>query len=316
MWEEVAKFPFLGTELYAWGTCCAVGALLAMIFLWVTLPGRTTKKGTAALTGFLSMVLAVICSRVFFCLLDRGLGQTVPFFAWFGGLTGGGWSVMGALGGVALGSFLSARIMGEKAGNVLDVSLIAFLLFLFMERVGENWIPDFDISRQLSDSTAFLSNTALAVKGEYGDIAYLRTYLLQAAGAFVLYLVLCFDLRKSKKPGNTALLFLLLFGVWQGLTESLRYDYHISISFVGLQQIASIVLVTIAMVILAVRVWNRKKALALTSVIALPVCFGTLLGLEFVLDRSAASHILVYFFYILLLALLAVLGIMLRKADQ
>lgn len=315
MWEEAAKFSLFGIDLYAWGTCCALGAFLALDFLWIVGSRRGLKAGTAELAGFLSLVLGILCSRPVFCLLDRGLGQTVPFFAWFR-ITGGGWSVMGALMGVILASLLTARVTGQKAAPVLDITVLAFLLFLFMERIGENWIPNFDISRQLNDSTMFLSSTFLAVNGEYGDIAFLRTYLLQAAGALILYFVLCVDLRRSAKPGHTFLLFLLLFGAWQTLMESLRYDYHISISFVGLQQIFAMLLVIAAGIVLAVRRWKQQFGLSLATVISLPVASGLVLLLEFGLDRTSISHLLLYALYILVLACPVSLGLLLRKGDQ
>lgn len=312
MWEEASVVSLFGKDIYLWGLFCALGALFSLLVLLFTERHSKLSKGTWCLTGFLSLVLGVVLSRVFYCLLDRSLGTRIPFHAWFR-LDGGGFSMFGALAGVALAAFLSALITRQSFGAIADVLLPAFLAFVAFERVGEHWIPDFGVSRQLE--AEWMANSFLAVKGEYG-VSYLATYFLEAAAAIVLLVILLTSLKKASRDGNTALLFLLLFGAVQTLLESLRYDYHISISFVGLQQILSFVLIAIAIILLARREMKNRKRLSILSLILLPVIIGLCVLLEFGLDRTAISKFLLYGIFILLLCVPVTLGLRLLRSQK
>lgn len=312
MWEEASVISLFGKDVYLWGLLCALGSLCFLLVLLFTEHNTKLIKGTWCLTGLLSLVLGVVLSRVFYCLLDRSLGTRIPFHAWFR-LDGGGFSMFGALAGVVLAAFLSAAFTKQSFAAVADVSLPAFLAFVAFERVGEHWIPDFGISRQLE--AEWMANSFLAVKGDYG-VSYLATYFLEAVAAIILLVILLVSLKKSTRDGNTALLFLLLFGAVQTLLESLRYDYHISISFVGLQQILSFVLIAIATIILARRNMKTQKRLSILSLILLPVIIGLCVLLEFGLDRTAINKFLLYGVFILLLCVPVTLALRLRKEDK
>lgn len=312
MWEEASVISLFGKDVYLWGLLCAVGTMCFLLVLLFTERNSKLTKGTWCLTGFLSLLLGVALSRVFYCLLDRSLGTRIPFHAWFR-LDSGGFSMFGALAGVAIAAFLSARFTKQSFGAVADITLPAFLAFVAFERVGEHWIPDFGISRQLE--TEWLANSFLAVKGDYG-VSYLATYFFEAAAAISLLIILLADLKKNTRNGNTALLFLLLFGAVQTLLESLRYDYHISISFVGLQQIFSFVLIAIATIILARRNMKAQKHLSVLASILLPVIIGLCVLLEFGLDRTAINKFLLYGIFVLLLCVPVFLGLRLRKSEN
>ena len=311
VWEEAAIVSLFGKDVYLWGLLCALGALGFMGILLLIKGNSKLTRDTRYITYFLSLVLGIVLSRVLYCTLDRTLGSSIPFHAWFR-LDAGGFSMFGALAGVTLAAFLSARFTKQSFGSVADVALPAFLAFVAFERVGEHWIPDFGISRQLE--TEWLANSILAVKGDYG-VSYLATYFLEAAAAVILLIILLADLKRSTRDGNTALLFLLLFGAVQTLLESLRYDYHISISFVGLQQILSFVLIAVATIILARRNMKAQKRLSILALVLLPVIIGLCVLLEFGLDRTAINKFLLYGVFVLLLCVPVVLGLRLRKSE-
>ena len=96
-------------------------------------------------------------------------------------LAGGGWSMFGLVGGVFLGGWAASRIMKEKTAKVLDILSVSLLPTIVAERIAENRIEDFDISRALD--SPLLANSFLAV-GE--DEPCLATYYVAAAAALVL----------------------------------------------------------------------------------------------------------------------------------
>ncbi len=312
MWDEVSKVSLFGQDVYGWGLCCAIGALLFVLSLHLMEKPSRLKKGTSSLLGLMSLIAGFLFSRALFCLLDRSLGFGIPLNAWYR-VDGGGASMFGALGGVILACWLVSAVTDQSFACVADLAAPAFLLFVMAERIGEHWIPDFGVSRQLEGE--WISGSFLAVQGEYGA-AYLATYFLEAACALILFIILSAALRKEHRDGRVGFLFLLLFGASQTLMESLRYDYHISISFVGLQQILAYILIIIAVIVAAVRYGKKHRGLSAAALVSLPVTVGLLILLEFALDRTAISKYLLYPLFILMLAVPVTLALLLTKSGK
>ena len=305
LWEEAEKISVLGVDTYAFGLFCALGALGALVALYKLAP-----KGTAPLTGVLCLILGFLCSRGLYCLLDRSLGEAIPLRGWLMA-TGGGYSMAGALIGAGLGACLAGKIMKQPVLRMLDAVAVCALLFVFFERIGEQFVPDFGVSRTLNGEWTE-SNFFIVSDGYSGCI---RTYRLEAMAALILFGVLLYDLRKNGRPGDTALLFALLFGATQVIFESLRYDRHISISFVGLQHVLAMALLGAGVIILAVRRMKTQKTLAILALSSVPVAVGVGVGLEFMIDRTTVSNLVIYAIMIAVVAAPAVLGMLLRKEN-
>lgn len=309
MWEDAVTTYFLGVQVYAFGLYAALGMAVAMIALAMLLRRAKWPKGAAALTGALAIVCGFIVSRLFFCFMDQGLGGPVPLRGVLL-VTGGGYSMMGALLGACAGAIFAAKIMKRKPAALLDLLAPAFMLFVACERLGEGYIDDFGISRPLLGE--LLKGSFLAIEGDYDWT--LATYLIESFAALVLALALLRDVsRKDRRAGNTFLLFLLLFGASQVILESLRFDQHMHLSFVGLQQVIAMLLLAAGVVVLALRRMKDKRGLALAALILLPVAAGIGVGLEFAIDRTTVNRFLLYAAFILLMAVPAALGVRLRK---
>lgn len=307
--EEAVIIEVFGVKVYAFGFYVMLGAICSMITLGVLSKASGVKTGTAPLTALLSMVCGIVCSRLTFCLLNQELGKLTPISFW-PQLAGGGWSMFGLIGGIFLGGWISARIMKEKTAQILDVLSVSLLPTVIAERIAENRIEDFDISRALDNQ--WLAKSFLAV-GE--DEPCLATYYVAAAAALVLFVILLFRFCKSETDGNTVIAFLLLFGAGAVVLESLRYDRFLSISFVGLQQILAAVMLAIGVIIAFRRGRARKPRLAIAALISLPLMVGIVLGLEFALDRTTWNKILLYAIMILTVGAPAVMGLKLLNKD-
>ena len=305
--DEAVIIEVLGMRMYAFGLYIALGTLFSVIVLSMAGRHLSLKQGTVPLTALCSILCGMIVSRVSFCLLNRELGQLTPLYFW-PELGGGGWSMFGLIGGVFIGGLVSARIAKEKTAKILDALSLSVLPLIAAERIAENRIEDFDISRPLDNE--FLSKSFLAV-GQ--DEPCLATYYVAAAVAIVLFAVLAFRFVRTEQPGNLTIAFLLLFGAASIVTESLRYDRFLSISFVGLQQIAAALMLAIG-VILAVRRSGRLKSIpAIAAIISLPMITGIIIGLEFALDRTTWNKILIYGLMILTVSIPAILGLFMLK---
>lgn len=310
LWEDAAKVYSLGVEVYAFGLYAALGMAAGLIALWLLIRRGRMKPGTAPLTGVLAIVCGFVLSRLFFCALDRNLGAPVPLKGVFM-ITGGGYSMMGAILGAAIGAVLSAKITRQNPAKLLDYLAPALLLFIACERLGEGYIEDFGISRPLVGD--LLKGTFLAVEGEYDW--RLATYLIESFIALILAVVMICDLGRTRRAGDTFLLFMMLFGATQVIMESLRFDQHMHLSFVGLQQVIALLLLCGAVIALAIRRWNTHRPLAILAVAVLPLVAGIGVGLEFAIDRTRMNRYLIYLLYALTLAVPVWLGLRLRKGK-
>ena len=311
LYEEAEKLRILGVEGYRFGFFILAGmaafAAVTGILSWA----KRCERGTAPLTVCLSILLGGIFSRIGFCLMNQELGALMPFSSWFR-ITGGGWSMTGLIAGVMLAGWLSARITKQKPGKLLDILVCALPLFMALERFGESCVPEFDYSRELS--TDFLKGTFLAFSDDYGS--YLATWKLAGIVMIPLFLVLVTDLIRSGNDGDTCIFFLLLYGACSVILESLRYDRFLSISFVGLEQVLGAVMLGAGVTIPAVRAAGAPKSLRIAAVVIVLAAAGIGVGLEFALDRTTFSKILIYLFFILVMAVPVVLGLRLRDARS
>ena len=310
MWEDAATTYFLGVQVYAFGLYVALGAALALIVLAMLIRREKGKKGTTALTGVLAILCGFAVSRLFFCFMDQGLGGPVPLRGVIL-LTGGGYSMMGALFGACFGALLAAKITGQNSARMLDLLSPALLLFIACERLGEGYVDDFGISRPLVGE--LLKGSFLSLEGDYDWT--LATYLIESFTALVLALILLRDVNRKRRAGNSFILFLILFGATQVILESLRFDQHMHLSFVSLQQVMAILLLAAGVTVVALRHWKDKKRLATTAVAVLPLAAALGVGLEFAIDRTTMNRYLLYAVFILAMAAPAYLGIKLRKEE-
>ena len=304
--DEAVIIEIFGIRMYAFGLYVALGALCAVLVLVVISSWLRLKKGTAALTALLSGLCGLIVSRLVFCILNQELGSLTPFHIW-PQINSGGWSMVGLIGGIFLGGWLSALILHEKAGNILDVLCLAILPLITAERIGENRIDYFDISRTLDSS--FLNNSFLSV-GD--DEKYLATYYLAAIVAVILFVVLMILLFRYGTDGKLTVSFLILFGAASIITESLRYDFFLSISFVKLQQIAGALMLALGIILAICRSNRPKSVLAVLAVISLPLMVFAVIGLEFALDRTTWNKLMIYALMILSVSIPAALGMRLN----
>ncbi len=313
MFSQAATIQAFGLTLYTYGLYIAAACIAAGTLLLLLSRGTSAQKDAAALTCLLSPLLGLIFSRAVYCLFDVNFRQLASFSAALD-LTIGGLSMYGAILGAVLGALLASRRAGIKAAQWLDALTPALFLFVAIARLGEGYTT-LGISRPLI--TGVLDNTFLAFRDEYD--AYLRTYYLESAMGFVLCGLSLRSLRNdaSHQRGDAALTGALLFGLSQCLFESLRYDGHLRYSFVGLQQILSVMLFTMAAFILSLRLLKhgKSRALAGISLCALPLILAAILGLEFMIDRSQVSKWLSYGIYVLVLLIPMCLGLIMRKRS-
>ena len=309
LWKDAVLLNLFGTEVYAFGFYCAIGALAAAVVLNVLCREGGIRKGGAACIFLLCAVCGILCSRIAFCLLNRSLGGSMPFTAWFR-ITEGGWSMAGLIGGILLGARLSAGFIKESRLKVFDYVCCSIPLLIAAEKIGESKLSDFDISRPLA--AGFPALPFFTVQDpKYTGVHYLATHRIGMILAIGLFLTLAFFLtRPKRRTGDTGLLFLLLCGAGGILLESLRYDHFLEFSFVRLEQVFYACLLAAGTIGAVCRYGkNKKRRMARLAIVFLIAAVAGCIAIEFALDRTGISHLILYAAMILLLSVPVILSI-------
>lgn len=323
--EYMTKEDTLSHGIYTYGLFAALGAAMMMLVLYALMEAKKMPKGSTALTGVLSIFFGAVFSKIFFALFSLDglpiLGKLRPDM-----FSGGGHSMMGALFGGFLGAALSGLVLKKQSFRCMDIFAAAVPAFILFTRLGEQFARidefgngDFGISRPLEHPLSAQWPSALLQEGEYAN--YLLVYKLEAIAAALILIVLILDLllHKNAKPGNTFILFLLLFGGSQAILESLRQDKHLTLSFVHLQQIMAIPMVIGGVIMAAKRAGKDKRFLwKLAGGLTLATLLG--IGLELAIYRPdmviEMDIYLIYVIFALLMAALVYVGLRLRKGGS
>lgn len=309
MREDAVIVEILGVKTYAFGVWVAVGLALALCLLALLSRKMKWKQGAFLTFAVLALPLGFVFSRLLYCFVDESLGFSMPLWA-IAQVNIGGFSIMGALLGACLAAVIAGKIAGMHAAQLMDCLGPAFLMLVIFERLGERVIEGFGQSRALTMD--LFINSFLAVEGDNGY--FLATYMIEAATAAVLCAILILDLKVTRRAGDTFIKFMLLFGATQIILESLRYDQHMTVhAFVRIEQILSMTLLGVGVIVLAVRNWKNRFKLSLAAVILIPVVVGIGVGIEFMIDRTGINRLLLYAVFSLLVAVPAWLGLKLRR---
>ncbi len=307
--EESLYFEIVGQKAYWYGVCAALGALLALVALYFTGKKRGIKADAVLLFGVIALPLGLICSRLLFCLLDANFRV---LFSWKAAVSvwGGGLSMMGALLGAGFAGVITAKLTKTVPLKFLDALAPALLVFVMCARIGEGFTDFLGRSRNLN--VDWFNDTFLATSDGYGSYN-LNTYLLEAACALVLAVVAYIGLNLEKRAGDVLLTAMLLFGCTQTLWESLRFDSHMRLSFVSLQQIMAACMFAVPLLIFAFR---RGRNAVIAAVIIIVLLVGSVVGIELMIDRTDVSNVLLYVLYVVILAVPAVVGLIWKQKAK
>lgn len=240
-----------------WSTVIQVMAALAgvLLFWFFYLWDEHDCPGAFCVVP-LALTGAVILGRLFHWYFRqdsyRSLSSALTDYSY------GGFALLGCFAGVFLAACLMALLRrGRHFGAMLDALSVAGVGAVGIGRLSGfcNTADRGQILENPSFWGTSLVNSATGI-AEYR----LATFLLQAAAAGVIFLVLTFlffwrRVDHRRKPGDIFWLFCLYYGASQAVLDSTRYDslYFRSNGFVSVVQIACVAAILLPLAVFALR---------------------------------------------------------------
>ena len=276
--EEPSRPAF---SAYGLHTAVAAAAGGAVAFGSLAFSRRKEKNWASLFAAVcLAVPLGLLGARLTYCAANAGFYlHTIEDPAAMLRIWEGGLSLSGALAGAALGGVIAAK--GCKAGvkDTLDALSRGLLTFAGYARLNEALI-------------------GAGYGPEWGLAApRLPTWQIMA---FASLLILCL---RADFPR-----YAFLYGGVMILLESLRRDGHMLWGFVHAEQVLALCMALPALLYWAAKIKKAPLALAATAALA-----GAVVALEFALDRSPVSDLLLYGVYALAAAAYIALGLRFAK---
>ncbi len=300
-------FTVAGLPVTLYAACVVGAAALGLVWLYLSSKRENLRADTAEIFALLVLPLGLVGARLFYCLarilvyMEMGLDSVLRLWE-------GGYALWGAVGGAVLAALLTAKITRQSPGKLLDalaapaafvIALCRFAEFASGEGVGmEVYAP-------------LMQRFPFAVYDAEWEVWFYAIFMLEGLAALAICAVLTFA-RPSRRTGDRAKLFLILYSACQILLESLRRDNFLRWLFVRVSQLTA-ALVLAGLMFFALAKWLKaspEKRMAKNRLIwnwaAFLVCVGVVIAMEFAVDKSAEMP--VWLCYAVMTACCAVMG--------
>ena len=312
------KSPALSYPTAHYGVVVAAAALAAVLLLRGLRAAEAKRRYAGAKDGpigviykadHLDLVLAAIPAALVGARLAYCLSRFSFYFVEMGPLSvlrvwEGGCMLYGAALGALLAAAFVAKRRGASVPATLDELAAPGMLAVMICRLGE-WGTGEGVGAWIENEA--LMRFPFAVMNEYEEWQ-LAVFLFEAIAALVILLAL---LRMKRASGEKILSALLWYACCQVMLESMRMDSCLKIGFVRISQVIS------ALVILGVTCLRAHRAggrqLALRRGLPVAACVAAVGGIEWALDKTPVSNILLYAAMLALCAFLAFNG---RAEDK
>ncbi len=271
MSDNLILIDFGSITVY-WYAVWAVISVCAAAFGFVT--GRRLQKQSAASAWNIvlaAMPAALLAGHLFYCWFSN-------FFAahrWWEWLVtwSGGFTFYGVLIGILMTLAVYSAVRKQPFPVLTDAAAVPVVLALgIMRFAGITAGQDMGIYvqqrndggliflRELEKGSwtlwvGFFEGITAVIVAAVCAVFFARTYLREKSGA---------------RQGDVTLCFMLMYGMPQSVFESMRNDslYMVTLGFVKISEIISIVMATAAFVILVVRDFRRRRRVKFTAAVS------------------------------------------------
>lgn len=282
-----------------YGACVGAAVLLGAALLLLLQKGEEPydARVDALELALWCVPSALVAARLAHCLIRFSfyffeMGALSVLRVWEGGFL-----LYGAAAGAMAACALLAKRRGASIAAALDDLAVPGMLVIAISRLAEYFTTE-GVGTWIESE--WLMRFPFAVLNDYEEWQ-LCVFLPEALAAAVILLVV---LRAARGRGERIMTALLLYACCQVFFESLRMDDCLKIGFVRVSQVASAVAIAAVTAIRAAR--HGGVRLAAKRMVVLAVCVAAVGGVEWALDKTPVSNILLY---IVMIAVCAVLGV-------
>lgn len=260
--ENPVAIYFCGVFIHWHGILLACAALLTALCAALLHKAKGRPARDVWLVALIGFVPAMLIGRAFYC---HFMQESFTDKAQMMDISSGGTALYGVAAGYILTIVGYCLLRRQSITEMLDTAAPAAALGIFVGRIASYFSGD-DIGRAVTDERFQKLPTAVysAATGEWN----LAVFSFEAITALIIFVLLMVVLVIGDagwlklRSGDIALLFALLYGIPQTVYESMRGDslFLISLGFVRISQIISILAATAAFVIFSVR--SGKKGMS------------------------------------------------------
>ena len=286
--EDAIVFSVSGLPVTSYALCLVLSLGVGLALFFYLGKKRGIGPDTLWRAALLALPMGLAGARLFYCaariyyFLEIGLENTLR-------LWDGGYALWGAAGGVALSAVIAAKSGKEPLGRLMDALAPPAALVIALTRFAEYFSGE---GRGFyMDQEAFCFFPVSVYRADYGEWN-LAVFVWEGAVALAILVVL---LRKKRKEGNTARLFLLLYSTCQMWLESMRHDRTLRWLFVRVSQLTA-ALVIVGLMAAALIRWAHNRDRRLASPGEIVLCWAAVLagaGISIAMEFSVEGKIFV-----------------------
>lgn len=257
MSEHLIFVDFGAFSIYWYGVFIG-GAVFVAVMLFALLRKVQGESFSSALTvSLIVMPAALIFSRIFYCWFGKasfpdGLRDCMN-------LMSGGYALYGALLGVLSVLLIYAALVKQSVWQAIDAAVPAIALAIGIGRFA-SMTSGGDIGFALSGASDAHLPFVLWSEAEQSPILWVGFFEGIAALCVFLLTLMVFVLtykapKRGFERGSAALVFMIVYGFSQTILESMRNDslFMVTLGFVRISQIISIVLAVAALVTVIIK---------------------------------------------------------------
>ena len=283
---------------YAYVLTLAITALLSVGWLILRLRQRQMKTAPALCGLFLSAALGVVFAKALYVALL--FHRVWPRFGWGAFLRwrGAEFSFFGGGIGVLLGMFLSARLFNEDVKRFMTAFAPCGALMAAGARYGERYLGLLGVGSYTDDP--FLSRFPFAICNEYGEW-FLAIFMLEALAALIIAILFSLRKKEEKIPGLLLERVIFYLCLAQIFCESLRAQ-GMKWGFVRVEQVLSAIALVGLLFLGCMKIRNESGWKRFWPIPAALLCICVIVGVEFALDKTELSPILLYAVMLLMLS--------------
>ena len=240
-----------------YGVLIATGVLIAVLLCIHEEKRLRLKQDTIIDLAFWAIPLGILGARVYYVLFNWALFADDPWSMlriWEGGI-----AVYGAVIGGLIGVLLFAKRRRMNPLTLTDIIVPGLALAQGIGRWG-NYFNMEAFGREIVNPAWQFFPIGVQIPNGSTYTWHMATFFYESCWDIAVFALLWFVIRKrTQKPGNTTLWYLLLYGTGRFFIEGMRTD-SLMLGSIRVSQLLSLALVITAGTILLVNTMKPKKA--------------------------------------------------------